>query len=96
MYYYFTYVIHMKVILLVNFRRRITKADTKKTNAIVAENPEVKVISIDWTLGRYDAILIAEVPDEVTWLKFVQPLSEYVQTETLVAIPREEAVIILE
>jgi uncharacterized protein with GYD domain len=86
----------MKFILLVNFRRRITKADTTKTNAIVAENPEVKVISIDWTLGRYDAILIAEVPDEVTWLKFVQPLSEYVHTETLVAIPREEAVIILE
>jgi uncharacterized protein with GYD domain len=86
----------MKFILLVNFRRRLTKADTKKTNVIVAENPEVKVISIDWTLGRYDAILIAEVPDEVTWLKFVQPLSEYVQTETLVAIPREEAVIILE
>jgi uncharacterized protein with GYD domain len=86
----------MKFILLVNFRRRLTKADTKKTNVIVAENPEVKVISIDWTLGRYDAILIAEVPDEVTWLKFVQPLSEYVQTETLVAISREEAVIILE
>jgi uncharacterized protein with GYD domain len=89
-------VIATKFILLVNFRRRITKSDTKKTNAIVAENPDVKVISIDWTLGRYDAILIAEVPDEVTWLKFVQPLSEYVHTETLVAIPREEAVIILD
>ncbi len=85
----------MRFILLGRFRRRLTKADTEKTNEIVKANPQVKVISIDWVLGRYDGVMVAEAPDEETWLKFVEPLSEYITSETLVAIPREKALKIL-
>ncbi len=85
----------MRFILLGRFRRRLTKADTEKTDEIVKANPQVKVISIDWVLGRYDGVMVAEAPDEETWLKFVEPLSEYITSETLVAIPREKALKIL-
>lgn len=85
----------MRFILLGRFRRRLTKADTEKTDEIIKANSQVKVISIDWVLGRYDGVMVAEAPDEETWLKFVEPLSEYITSETLVAIPREKALKIL-
>ena len=52
----------MKFIMLVKFRRRLTKADTEKTNEIVKANPQVNVISIDWVLGSYDGVMVAEAP----------------------------------
>jgi len=85
----------MKFIMLVKFRRRLTKADTEKTNEIVKANPQVNVISIDWVLGSYDGVMVAEAPDEITWLRFIEPLSEYIKSETLVAIPREKVLKIL-
>ena len=86
----------MRFILLAKFRRRLTKADTDKTDEIIKANPQVKVISIDWVFGRYDGVLVAEAPDEGTWLKFLEPMSEYLSTETLVAIPREKVLKIIE
>jgi uncharacterized protein with GYD domain len=85
----------MRFILLASFRRRVTKTDTDKTDAIIKANPQVKVISIDWVLGRYDGVMVAEAPDEETWLRFVEPMSEYLKTETLVAIPREKVLKII-
>ncbi len=85
----------MRFIQLVKFRRRLTKADTDKTNEIIKANPQVKVISIDWVLGRYDGVMVAEAPDEEAWLKFVEPMSEYAISETLVAIPREKVLKII-
>lgn len=85
----------MKFILLASFRRRLTKTDTDKTDAIIKANPQVKVTSIDWVLGRYDGVMVAEAPDEETWLRFVEPMGEYLKTETLVAIPREKVLNII-
>jgi uncharacterized protein with GYD domain len=45
-----------------------------------------------WTLGRYDGVSIVEAPSEKDVLKMLMPLFDTVHTETLVAIPREEAV----
>jgi len=86
---------NVRFILLARFRRRLTKVDTDKTDEIIKANPQVKVISIDWVLGRYDGVLVGEAPDEETWLKFVEPMSEYLTTETLVAIPRERVLKII-
>ena len=58
-------------------------------------NPHVKVISMDWVLGIYDGIMVAEAPDEEAWLKFVEPMSEYAISETLIAIPREKVLKII-
>ena len=86
----------MRFILLAKFRRRLTKAETDKTDEILKANPQVKVISIDWVFGRYDGVLVAEAPDEKTWMRFIDPMSEYIISETLVAIPREEVLKIIE
>jgi uncharacterized protein with GYD domain len=86
----------MRFILLVNFRRRLTKEDTDQTDAFINANPQVKVISMDWVLGRYDGVMVAEAQDVETWLRFVEPMSAYLSTETLVAIPREDVLTIIE
>jgi len=49
-------------------------------------------IRIYWTLGRYDAVTIIEAPTEKDAMKILLPLQDVVDTETLVAIPREEAI----
>jgi uncharacterized protein with GYD domain len=48
-------------------------------------------LSVYWTLGRYDAVSIIEAPSEKDIMKMLIPWQDIVQTETLVAIPRKEA-----
>ncbi len=86
----------MLFVTLVKFRRKLTKADTDKTNSIIKGNPQVKVLSIYWTFGRYDAVLTAEAPDEKTYLKFITQFQDYLSTETMLGVPREEAVKMLQ
>ncbi len=51
-----------------------------------------KVISAYWTIGRYDAIVTLEAPSERAALKALMRWGDYLNTETLVAVPREEVV----
>jgi uncharacterized protein with GYD domain len=48
-----------------------------------------------WTLGRYDAVLIIEAPTEKDAMKMLIPWQEVIETETMVAVPREEAIKLL-
>jgi len=43
------------------------------------------------TLGRYDNVMVIEAPDEKTVMSFLLRQSHVVATETLTAIPKEEA-----
>ena len=52
-------------------------------------------IRIYWTLGRYDAVSIVEAPSEKDVMKVLLPLQGLIETETLVAVPREEAIKLL-
>jgi uncharacterized protein with GYD domain len=52
----------------------------------------MKVLSWYWTLGRYDTVLLFEAANEKEGLKTSIDVAEFVATETLVAIPREEAI----
>jgi uncharacterized protein with GYD domain len=56
----------------------------------------IKNLGIYWTLGRYDAVRIYEAPDEKTALRGLTRAPEHIQTETLVAIRREEVAQLLE
>jgi len=47
---------------------------------------------IYWTLGRYDAVSIMEAPTEKDVMKLLLPWQDIVDTETMVAVPREEAI----
>ncbi|MCZ2808100.1 MAG: GYD domain-containing protein [Candidatus Bathyarchaeota archaeon] len=52
-------------------------------------------MQVYWTLGRYDAVTITEAPSEKDVMKILLPLVDVVDTETLVAIPREDAIKLL-
>ncbi len=52
----------------------------------------IKFIGQYWTLGRYDIVSIAEAKDEKTLMKALVRWGELLATETLVAIPRAEAI----
>ena len=52
----------------------------------------VKVLGWYWTLGRYDTVIIFEAANEKEALKSALEVADFVWSETLVAIPREEAI----
>ncbi len=56
----------------------------------------IKVLGWYWTLGRYDTLVIAEAPDEKTFMKAMLSVGGLVATETMVAVPREEAIKLVE
>jgi len=85
----------MIFVTLVRFRGRMTKEYIERTNKIIAGEPKVKVLGFYWTLGRYDAVLITEGPDEKTVMKMLLEAGSYVGTETMVAVSREEAIKLL-
>ena len=55
----------------------------------------IKVLNWYWTLGRYDTVFIFEAASEKDALKMSIDIAEWVATETLVAIPRQEAINLL-
>ncbi|MEM1945954.1 MAG: GYD domain-containing protein [Candidatus Caldarchaeum sp.] len=81
----------MHFVTLIKFRRKLSREDVDRTDKIIRENPAVKVREMLWTFGAYDGVLIAEAPDAETYLKFVLNFSDYLSTETLTAIPRDQA-----
>jgi len=85
----------MIFVRLNRFRGKATKENIEKSSMILASEPNVKVLSFYWTLGRYDSILIVEAPDEKTVMKMLTKVGDYAATETMVAIPREEAIKLL-
>jgi len=53
------------------------------------------MIRVYWTLGRYDAVAIVEAPTEKDAMKIILGWQPLVDTETLVAVPREEGIKLL-
>ncbi len=85
----------MIFVSLNKFRGKFTKEYAEKTNKVLASEPKVKVLAFYWTLGRYDSILIADAPNEKTMMKMLVQVGAYASTETMVAVPREEAIKLL-
>jgi len=55
----------------------------------------IRVLNWYWTLGRYDTVFIFEAANEKEALKVSLDIAQFVSTETLVAIPRQEAIKLL-
>ena len=85
----------MIFVTLAKFKGKMTKENLERSNKIIASESKVKVLAMYWTLGRYDGVLIVEGPDEKTVMKMLLQFGDYVATETMVAIPREEAIKLL-
>jgi uncharacterized protein with GYD domain len=82
----------MIFVSLNRFRGKATKENIERSNKVLASDPKVKVLAFYWTLGRYDSVLIIEAPNEKTAMKILTQVGDYAATETMVAIPREEAI----
>ncbi len=72
--------------------KEITGQATKKLEDVEKQGIKMRVY---WTLGRYDAVAIIEAPTEKDAMKILLGFQELVDTETMVAVPREEAIKLL-
>ena len=57
---------------------------------------DVKMIGSYWTLGRYDAVWIYDAPNEKVAMNLGVDASEAMDTRTLVAVTREDALKLLD
>jgi len=86
--------------IFVNLGKMRNKPDRKiagDTTKIIEDFKKkgVHVLNWYWTLGRYDTVFIFEATSEKEALKVSLDIAEFVSTETLIAIPRQEAVQLL-
>ena len=81
----------MHFVTLIKFRRRPTPDEVANTPKRV-EAAGVKVSAAYWCLGRFDAVVISEAPNAETVMKAFSSVMDSASTETLLAIPREQAI----
>jgi uncharacterized protein with GYD domain len=88
----------MIFISLIKDKEKPTKETIAKANKLIEKMSKdgIKVHEAYWTLGRYDTVFIFEAPDEKTAMKAMLMVGDMVQSETLVAVPRKEAIKLLE
>ena len=75
------------------FRKKPDKGSAGDTIKMVEDfkNRGINVLNWYWTMGRYDTVFVFEAANEREALKLAAGISDWVATETLVAIPRQEA-----
>jgi uncharacterized protein with GYD domain len=87
-------------LIFINFGR-FKKKPAKEVSAHVTKMLEdmkkrkIKILGFYWTLGRYDTMMILEAPNEKEAMKLSINAADVMTTETMVAIPREEAIKLL-
>ena len=88
----------MIFITLARLRKKPTKELMSESSKLAEKMAKegIKILSMYWTLGRYDAIMITEGKDEKTAMKALIRWGDIASMETLIAIPREGAVKLLE
>jgi len=84
----------MKFIILARWRKKPTKEMVAETNRLVEQATKEggKILGMYWTFGRWDVVAIAEGPNEKEAMRILLKFGDLVSTETLVALPAEEAV----
>ena len=86
----------MFFITLIKWKQAPTKeiidGATKKLDDI--EKQSIKFL-VYWTLGHYDAVAIIEASTEKDAMNMLLAFQGMVDTETMVAVPREEAIKLL-
>ena len=77
---------------LIKLKHKLTKEDIEALdNFRKYSKLGIKALSTHYTLGRYDVVVFTEAPDEKAALAASFDVSDIQAIETLVAIPREEA-----
>jgi uncharacterized protein with GYD domain len=83
-------------ITLCKWKQPPTKESTGKVTKTLEklEKQGIKM-RLYWTLGRYDSVVILEAPTEKDAMEALLCFQGLVATETMVAVPREEAIKLL-
>jgi uncharacterized protein with GYD domain len=90
-------VTHLIFVHLGKFRKTPAKEAIEDTAKVIADWKEkgVNMLNWYWTLGRYDTVTVFEASSEKEAMKVSIAISEWVTSETLLAVTREEAVKLL-
>ena len=82
----------MYFIVLAKMRGEITSEFQKATqNALTSPPPGLKIHNVFWTLGEYDFVILYEAPSEQTAIMLGTQWGKFCETQTMVAVPQEEA-----
>ena len=73
-------------------KKEVTDQATKTFEELDKQGIKTQIY---WTLGRYDSVAIIEAPSEKDAMKINIMFQGLVKTETMTAIPREEAIKLL-
>lgn len=86
----------MIFISLIKFGKK-AKDVAELGNKILKNPPKgIKMISIYWTLGRFDSVWIYEAPSEKEAMRLGIAIGEVARSQTMVAISREDALKLLD
>jgi uncharacterized protein with GYD domain len=82
----------MFFIVLAKMRGEMTP-EFREMNQKTMKNPPpgVKIHNVFWTLGQYDFVIVYEAPNEKDAMKMGAAWGKFVESQTLTAIPQEEA-----
>ena len=86
----------MIFVMLAKFRRKPRKEDVRRTPEILTKNGAKQTLAAFWTFGRYDAVLAFEADKEDVAMKIALEFSDLASIETLLAVPREQALQLLD
>jgi uncharacterized protein with GYD domain len=82
----------MRFVSLVKFKKKPKDVVSENVKMIEEESKKgIKFLSINWTLGRYDAVAIFDAPNEKEAMQMAIRRADFLALETMVAIPAEEA-----
>jgi uncharacterized protein with GYD domain len=70
--------------------------EVTKMTMEMAKKEGIRILSFYWTLGKYDTVVTMEAADEKAAMKMNMMVSDFVSTQTMVGIPREEAIKLVE
>ena len=82
----------MRFVSMVKFKKKPKDVVSENVKMIEEESKKgIKFLSINWTLGRYDAVAIFEAPNEKEAMQMAIRRADILAMETMVAIPAEDA-----
>ena len=81
---------------LIKWKQAPSKENIERgTKAMKELEKQGIMIKMYWTLGCYDAVVFMEAPNEKDAIKTMLPWLNIIETETMTAVPREEAIKLL-
>ena len=86
----------MIFITMFNLKAPYEKERAEKATKVLENlaNQGIKM-TVYWTLGRYDGVVFTEAPTEKDAMKAILSFQTVVTSETMVAVPRKEAIKLL-